>query len=689
MTRETYIDSEAEVDPSADVQDSEINEDVVIGPYAEVLGSVVHPGVEIGRGAVVCHVYIGIETVVLEHARLLGEHNHPIHVGPNCTVGPRTEMSHGASIGLPVPWFKVSGVLTYKPDWTQWEASSLIGESSYVGVDVHINDTRMDERCWVGTESVVAGCVLSQDVTVEAMVLLLNCRVGEYTKIGRRAVVYDAKKIDDEVVIGERAMVQKEALLASGCQIGDHVLIGLYAAIRPHVRIGDGSSVGDRTTVGTYSADPESATVISERCRIGHRVKIANEVIIEAGADIGDDAVIERGAHIGDNAVIGPAYVVREGERVPPNARLTGTSETFAGEEHFPLAPTAESFVYSRLAEVAGSGRLTKDKIKSERPELLEHPITKEALRARPRPTGQELRHLAEEASRGVRYHVKIRPGGWRGGQRLGRMASDVVLFNVTDEMLDAVVAHMDDKDDEEAKSQIIHFMGADNIHFSVRTVGWVRMQVYCEHAAVVIEELQTDIKALRMIMGDPAQINEVLDGIFHSLPCLPFDELREDQKSAAAKAYLEAHDMDAVLERMQTEKEQVWQEIAQWFEDWCQAWRNFFIATHDIYEVMLSTVLDMASGRIETSLMGCPIDSVYLLTHETKSRIRDAGRPPVYPYSKLYKMFQSAQKLPLPDWVDTRGWIEPAPHEYEPFDDERFRPPERKPTARLLRPNE
>lgn len=693
-----YIDSEAEVADTALVEDSEIHEDVIVHRDADIRGSVIYPGVEIGIGAVVAFARVSIESRVLEYAKLRGERNHPIGIGQSCIVGPHVDVARGVRVGLSVPPDAVSHVINYRPEWAYHDESSIIGESSRIGRDANINDTRMEQECEVGTESIVAGCTLGRKVKVGSLVLLLNCRVGNHTQIGRRSVLYDVKKIESDVVVGEFVLVKKQALIASGCRIGSNVILGMHAAIRPYVRIGDGTVVGERAKIGTYSGGRDS-TVIGEQCRIGHRVKINDGVVIETGVSVGEDAVIEHGAHIGSGARIGAAYVVSEGERVPPNAQLTGERTTFAKESHVVLAPTAESFVYFRLAEVAGDGRLTKDKLKRERPELLEHPLAKDALRARPRPTAAELNQLAEQALRGIRYQVTVTPGGWRGGQRLGRRASDLITFSVTDEMLDAAVAHMREDPARQwsldeasaAKSNILLVLTGYNIHFSPRTVAWVRLQVYCEHGAVVIEEIQTDITPLRLLMGDPSRIDEaieVADSVKRnpiSKFCdLPWEDLRPGQQSVIIMQYMEVHGVNEVIEAHMNDQEAIRADARRWYGEWCQAWRNFFMATHDIYEVMLSTVLDMAAGRIETSLMDqCDIDSVYLLTYDTKTKIRDAGRPPVYPYSKLYKLFQSARKVELPEWVDTSGFDRVETRSSDPW----RRP--RVPQARLLRPNE
>lgn len=681
----TSIDPSAEVSDDAVVEDSIVEAGAIVGRKATLVQSVLEERAEVGRRAIAEYALIRSDASVGDAAELRGTRAQEVVVSRHSAIGPSCVISKGARVGTVVSGPAADEILDVQ--WASHALPAAIGDSTHVGEFAQVSDSVTGFECVVGHAAVVAGSRLLDNVRVGRHSWVLNTEVKHKVHIGEGARIIDADRIESDTDIGDRCEVGQDALIGSHVRLGDNVGVLTRAKVRNFVTVGVNSSIGRDCVISSWTGRVEDGVDVANDCILGPRVRVESNVTIEEGVRIEADAVIESGAYIGAGALIGAAYVVSENEQVPPNAELTGARETFREEEHFPVAPTAEAFVYSRLAEVAGSGRLTKEKLKRERPELLEHPIAKDALRARPRPTGEELGELADQASRGIRYHVKIRPGGWRGGQRLGERASDLILFNITPEVMRGLVAHMEEEDQPPVHQAILQHIEAENIHFDPRTVGWVRLQTYCDKGAIVIEELQTDIKVLRMVMGDPSRIDEVLEeGYFRSVPCIPFDELREEQKGAVGRAYLDAYDMEAVLERMKTEKEQVWREIAQWFEDRCQAWRNVLIATHDIYEVMLSTVLDMASGRIETSLMDCDIDSVYLLTHETKSRIRAAGRPPTYPYSKLYKMFQSARKLELPAWVDTSGF---EVVEHSGSSDPWEPPATHRPQARLLRPNE
>jgi hypothetical protein len=91
------------------------------------------------------------------------------------------------------------------------------------------------------------------------------------------------------------------------------------------------------------------------------------------------------------------------------------------------------------------------------------------------------------------------------------------------------------------------------------------------------------------------------------------------------------------------------------------QLWRNFVVQLHDLYETMLAFVLDWAAGRTQTvdgqpAGPPIPIGRVLIPTFQMKEKVKHAGRPPVYPYSKLYKRFQSASKVDVPPTIDVRN---------------------------------
>lgn len=173
--------------------------------------------------------------------------------------------------------------------------------------------------------------------------------------------------------------------------------------------------------------------------------------------------------------------------------------------EIVPVAANAEAWLYARLAEVAGSGKLTREKVKAERSELLEHPLTKMLLKTRPLPTGEELYALSRGAKDATKYLVKIVPGDWSGPQRLGSAVDDVMRFQLSDELLDEIVSVVPVERREDFAETVLSYVDESNGHrppADERTLGWVRF--FLQDPYVVVEELQTDVPLLRAVMGEP-----------------------------------------------------------------------------------------------------------------------------------------------------------------------------------------
>lgn len=156
---------------------------------------------------------------------------------------------------------------------------------------------------------------------------------GKRPSIARSAYVSPTAMIVGEVSIGERCYVGHGAILR-----------GDYGAIE----IGDETAVEEGVIV---HARPGDRTRIGKRVTLGHGAMVHNAVILD-GAVIGMRAVISDYSEVGEGAIIGEMGLVRNGQKVPPEAVALGQPVRVVGkvgERHELMAKRAKE-IYVDLA---------------------------------------------------------------------------------------------------------------------------------------------------------------------------------------------------------------------------------------------------------------------------------------------------------------------------------------------------
>lgn len=735
------IDEDTSVDERAEIVDSEIGQDSDVGADTEVVSTIVGLRVEIGAGSKIhdCVIDDGArigDNVTLEHT----------HVKNGSVIDDETYVSEstiGGSVGYGCNI--VESVVEEGSDverncqlvactigWIEpehWRRISREGFAERVrdpacfihaycdlrfvralGSSVRENTTALADAApsTIINSAVGANCVMSSGVMLSHADLSESCSVGHNS-------ILDYVECQSDVVIGPD--VEMDGSTNYAVEIERNVRIEESARIYAGVFIGEGTIIEQHVT-------------LHEQAEIGGWVTIKSDATVHDGATVGNGAVVgpEAGigmhAQVGEGAQLGARAWVEEATEVPANY-VVQPDEAYGGQEGetvatvIPITATSEVWLYERLAEIA-NGKLTKEAIKNTRPELLNHALTQELLRMRPRPTRSDLSQMARDANRDVKYMVEIVENGWDGLQRIGRRNNDVMRFNYADELLESVTASLAPEFQIDAKKHLKKSIKEDNVHETAteRTLGWIRY--FHEGDVIVVEELQTDVAMLRSVMGaEPEAIPRAT--MTHTTTVWGADDPLDSSwtarhkvslvaRYAANTGYMTEQDVSrwlhppkpdsakafswipkghvvspawaegrpaeevAEAERLITEAKEYWHNYEEALQE---ALSNFLVMTHDLYETMLATMLDYAAGRlrdVDGNMVGPrpPVDEVYLLTHETKSEIRASGRVPVYPYKKLPARFQSARKVPLPSDVPRENYQGVG-----------------LPKARLLRPNQ
>ena len=123
--------------------------------------------------------------------------------------------------------------------------------------------------------------------------------------IDSRAIIHEAAKVADDVIIGPYAVIGENAIIDSGCHISPHVVIGKNAILGKNNRIYQFASVGeepiDRTFHGEFSQLILGDNNIIRECATIHGGTAKEEGITR----VGDNNLIMNYAHIGHDCQIG------------------------------------------------------------------------------------------------------------------------------------------------------------------------------------------------------------------------------------------------------------------------------------------------------------------------------------------------------------------------------------------------
>jgi carbonic anhydrase/acetyltransferase-like protein (isoleucine patch superfamily) len=380
----------------------------------------------------------------------------------------------------------------------------------------------------------------SGDVTIGAAYLTQCVVVGP-------VIIEDNVKAT-AAILGLHADETAEGLQASigfGCEIEAHADIqgqlGQGVIVRRGAKVEANALVGD-------------GVELMDRCFIGADAEIGNGAKIGVGATIGEHAFVHDGAVVPPNANI-PAggywkgtesrmedtdYVtltVVDPEDMEPEAHVWQEDEFDEwGERHMVKGRpqlylpefnpgSSRSWVLAKLARVAvlrGLDKpLNKADVRKHRPELLDHPVTKEMLRMRPPPTAEELNELSYNAIGETVYDVytgiRFNAGDTPGWQMLTEDTNDVFVLGMPESVFEKAVEEIDDefgwfetvteKDYEGEPHEVTkeYFVDAEAARDALfprvewhpdrdvpLPIGWVRTILYPRRALVIVE-VQTD----------------------------------------------------------------------------------------------------------------------------------------------------------------------------------------------------
>ena len=400
------------------------------------------------------------------------------------SVGAGTRLLYGARIiGSDVP---ANSRIGEDAILANVEKEKLHGGGFSVHDGAHVTRSTLVTPAAIGMRAVVVNVRAFGAITFGA-----NTTVGTFD---------DTTTVDGGARVGESTKVGGGVRLSGDCQVGNHCAIGDFATIGIKSELGDNVTLEARVHIA-------SDVTIGKRSTIDVGAAVGSRATIGKRVTIGRDSVVEEGVQIGDDAEIAAAALVDQD--VPEGGRVGGReAASIPAEIVIPVNANAEAWLYARLAEVAGPGKLTREKVKRERPELLEHPLTKELLRTQPKPVGPELIALSEGAKDATKYLVKIVPEGWTGLQRMGRSNNDVMRFQLSEPLLDELVGFAPETMHGVLEKEVLGYLQRHSVHETADdlTLGWVRFFTTAPNVEnlglVVVEEFQSDLPLLRWAMG-------------------------------------------------------------------------------------------------------------------------------------------------------------------------------------------
>ena len=427
---------------------------------------------------------------------------------------------------------------------------------------------------------------------LEQCVIVEPCTIGDgviAVAAILQGIIQDGARIEAHADV--RGSVGEGASIGRGADIGLDAIIGYEAPIGDMTIVGDGAEVGSECVIGAQST-------IGAHSYVPGGARLPSRSVVRQGAEVADAAESrQRHEGIGDEPRVAFGLVDELGdyeegeaslaeddeqedfreERVPVSARLreqytpspiVGWSGAKPGDfavgkptlilEDF-RPGTARSWALSKLARVANlkskDGRLTKKLVSDHRPDLLEHPVTKEVLRISPPVTDEALADMSFEALSPARYDVfgGITYHSFEGGQMLGPQTEDVLVLAVPraviDDALQETMRQVTVKpwqtDLDEAREYVANDM--ENAFFKQdghpdervkHAIGWVRMAV-SPPSGVVIVEIQSDRPWMEFQPGsEPTAAQELLREMY--FPTFASDALNVVVEWAFANRYRE-----------------------------------------------------------------------------------------------------------------------------------------------------
>ena len=128
-----------------------------------------------------------------------------------------------------------------------------------------------------------------------------HVKIGRHVSIGSDVVIADYVEIEDEAVIHESVHIGQDSHLGFGCEIGFASKLEANVDIQHGVHIGKHNLIG-RNSVFETTSETADHVIIGRDCHLSGHVaensKVAQQVQLYYGANIGKDCLIKRGCKI-------------------------------------------------------------------------------------------------------------------------------------------------------------------------------------------------------------------------------------------------------------------------------------------------------------------------------------------------------------------------------------------------------
>jgi acetyltransferase-like isoleucine patch superfamily enzyme len=314
---------------------------------------------------------------------------------------------------------------------------------------------------------IIEPCTIGDDVV--AVAAILQGTIGDRCHIEPHADIQGT--LAENVTIGRGAKIEPDTTLAEDVTIGDMTVVHEWAEIDAGAKIGAQSDIGNHATVaagailpsrsvmrpGSYLSIPADARQGAEPEQFV-RYQIVNmdpEPITDEYQESDGEPEFDEEGHVVDesdehaqDSRNWESPALGHGERARPGDMARGDPELIQQDFH---PGTARSWVLSKLGRIANlkskDGRLTKKLVQEWRPDLLEHPVTKEVLRIAPPVTDEQLAEMSFESLSKASYDVyggiSFHSGQDRGWQMLGPKANDVFVFSVPEKVMRGAVKRL------------------------------------------------------------------------------------------------------------------------------------------------------------------------------------------------------------------------------------------------------
>lgn len=435
--------------------------------------------------------------------------------------------------------------------------------------NVSIGHSRLEqcvivEPCTIG-DGVVAIAAILQGVIHDGARIEAHADIrGD---IGQDASIGMGVDVGAEAYVGEDAQIGDMTTIGDGAEVGSGCVIGAQSTIGAVSHVPSGARLPPRSVVRQGAGVSFTAESRQRREGIGDEPRVGFTIVDDLSEDEDGDAPPDDEDDDEQEGFRQEQFPVPAGLRetytpspiagwwgARPNDLTVGTPELILSD----FQPgTARSWALSKLARIANlkskDGKLTKKLVSEHRPDLLEHPVTKEVLRISPPATDEALVEMSFESLSPARYDVfgGITYHSGHGMQMLGPQTEDVLVLAVPNAVIDEVTeeamrqatekpwrVNLDDAREYVTNNLHNAFFKQDG-HPDERVkyaIGWVRMAV-SPPTGLVIVEIQSDRPWMEFrLIDEPESVQKLLREMY--FPTFASDALNIVVEWAFANRY-------------------------------------------------------------------------------------------------------------------------------------------------------